>query len=231
MLILRTNLLLFVISFVTQLFVTHAATNRQTPERIFGGQPATDHQFAYQVSLRYAGDNVHFCSGSILSQRWIVSAGHCVFYADAESVVAVVGSQQRNSSIASDVDGRPGAYAIERLVVHAAYGHLSMRNDIALLRTAREMIMSGQVAPVGLDSDGHFLGAGWVVWASGWMSDLVSIDLILSTGLGYVPSPCCYSAFRRPTASRVRDRLAENTRGKDEIRNSSNLVEDRNEIC
>lgn len=174
MLILRAYLLLFAINFVTVL-VTRVAANHQRPVRIFGGQPAADHQFAYHVSLRYVGDNTHFCSGSILSPRWIVSAGHCVFYADAESLVAVVGSQNRNRSIDSDVDGRRRAYAIDRTVVHEAYGHLSMRNDIALLRTAREMIMGGQVAPVGLDSEGHFVGAGSAVRASGWMSELVSI--------------------------------------------------------
>lgn len=45
-------------------------------ERIVGGYEAPEGAFPYQISLR--NNNRHFCGGSILNSRWIVTAAHCV---------------------------------------------------------------------------------------------------------------------------------------------------------
>lgn len=44
--------------------------------RIVGGFPALARQFPHQVSLRNTL-NVHFCGGSIVNSRWILSSAHC----------------------------------------------------------------------------------------------------------------------------------------------------------
>lgn len=47
--------------------------------RIIGGSDAPEHKYPYQVSFRaptYTGF-YHFCSGSILNEHWLMSAGHC----------------------------------------------------------------------------------------------------------------------------------------------------------
>lgn len=48
--------------------------------RIFGGQEATPGQFPFRISLRISRflRTYHFCGGSILSERFIVTAAHCV---------------------------------------------------------------------------------------------------------------------------------------------------------
>lgn len=50
--------------------------------RIVGGQEATPGQFPYIVSLRW-GD-FHFCGGSVLSDKYVVTAAHCleIWYQD-----------------------------------------------------------------------------------------------------------------------------------------------------
>lgn len=48
--------------------------------RIVGGNEAKLYQYPWQVSLQWGWlfGNSHFCGGSILSDRWIITAGHCV---------------------------------------------------------------------------------------------------------------------------------------------------------
>ena len=44
--------------------------------RIVGGRQAQKGQFPYQVTLQVFGE--HFCGGSILNEKWILTAAHCV---------------------------------------------------------------------------------------------------------------------------------------------------------
>lgn len=49
--------------------------------RIVGGQPARAGQFPYQVALylfkSFTSNLASKCGGSLISQRWIVTAAHC----------------------------------------------------------------------------------------------------------------------------------------------------------
>lgn len=55
--------------------VTGRATGRPT-NRIVNGLDASQGQFPYQISLRK--NSMHHCGGSIITNRFILTAAHCV---------------------------------------------------------------------------------------------------------------------------------------------------------
>lgn len=51
--------------------------------RVVGGNDAVRSQFPYQISLRR--DHSHVCGGSIISNRYILTAAHCVVIEGTEA--------------------------------------------------------------------------------------------------------------------------------------------------
>lgn len=140
--------------------------NNQLDPRIVGGEDAKEGQFPYQVSLRLKLNKQHFCGGSILSSRFILTAGHCADgqMGSASQVYAVVGALQRLKG------GIP--IKLEKITQHPGWDRSQLANDVALIRTAEEIVFSDTVQPIALPK--HNIEGNTKVLLSGWGRTSVS---------------------------------------------------------
>ncbi|XP_039441215.1 chymotrypsin-2-like [Culex pipiens pallens] len=125
--------------------------------RIVGGQLAEPGQFPYQVSLRSA-KNAHFCGGSVISDRWVLTAAHCIVGRSPVDTRIVVGTHLLDSG---------GIYhGVARMVVHELYDASTRAFDVSLLQTESTILFSDLVQPIGLGAGFVNLAHGAVL--SGW---------------------------------------------------------------
>lgn len=127
--------------------------------RIVGGQTAAPHQFPYQVSIRHAANNQHFCGGSIIRRNFILTAAHCLVIREAELIVFVAG--------AHFLTELPAVYEVAEIIMHPHYNGSNAYNDIALLRSRNDIVFSATVHPISLGG-GPYIGAGLWARTSGW---------------------------------------------------------------
>lgn len=98
-----------------------AILDSQGSKRIrLGGQPATLGQFPYQVSIRTSG-NHHRCSGAIVSNRWILTSGHCTSGHVAGSLFVIAGTVMLNSG--------GTIFTTSNVVTHPQYTRQLNRNE------------------------------------------------------------------------------------------------------
>ncbi|XP_063699698.1 chymotrypsin-2-like [Culicoides brevitarsis] len=124
--------------------------------RIVGGSNAKAGQFPYQVSLRSSFGS-HFCGGSIYTQRWIVTAAHCIYGSTTNNVRVAVGTIYTNQGT---------IYASSKLIYHGNYNPNTLANDIGLVQTSTSIVLSNVVQPIALGS--NVVGGNVAAVASGW---------------------------------------------------------------
>ncbi|XP_018331027.1 trypsin beta isoform X3 [Agrilus planipennis] len=96
--------------------------------RIINGTVVTNRtEFAYQVSFRVKSLNHHFCAGTIISERAVLTAAHCFETYSANSVVAVVGDLDISATSRETVHMEVAA-----ILSHADYNRTSIENDVAV---------------------------------------------------------------------------------------------------
>lgn len=130
--------------------------------RVIGGEDAEKGQFPHQVSLRSRFSNSHFCGGSIISTRFILTAAHCTQDQNArpKNVYVIVGALHRLSGGIK--------MALDQIVAHQQYSHRTIKNDISLLRTAENIVYSELVQPIALSTEIPPVDGGLAVTLSGW---------------------------------------------------------------
>ncbi|KAM7356938.1 brachyurin-like isoform 2-T2 [Cochliomyia hominivorax] len=139
--------------------------------RITNGELAKPGQFPYQVGLSLVfGNSGAWCGGTLISNRWILTAAHCTDGADG--VTVYFGA----TDIKNDHEkGQQRIYTSNaNIVVHADWNPNTMANDISLIKLPVVIEFNDLIQPATLPKkvDGKYSTyEGDMVWASGWGRD------------------------------------------------------------
>ncbi|XP_056629717.1 venom protease-like isoform X1 [Diorhabda sublineata] len=132
---------------------------------IVGGEPAEPGEFPFMALVGFNATSEPWrCGGTLISNRFIVTAAHCTFTTDAGKPTVV---RLGELDLSSENDGSQYKdYPLRRIIIHPNYSPPSKYNDIALLETRDEVIFTRFIRPacLNLNSDiqnGKAIATGW----------------------------------------------------------------------
>ncbi|XP_047998965.1 trypsin 5G1-like [Leguminivora glycinivorella] len=180
------------------LYKTDNCTNHNL--EIIGGHTVTIEDAPFIVALYYKPEDEDyqaFCGGSIIHERFILTAAHCTYFIDW--------IQQENATkrvlIGSDRLNTGGVFIdVEQEFNHEefSFSNMTIENDIALLKLKEPVPFGCKVAKVKLPDADFELEPGTLVNVTGWGDIGNSTGLeneLRQTIVPIVSNECCKEAF------------------------------------
>ncbi|KAK2181354.1 hypothetical protein NP493_403g09033 [Ridgeia piscesae] len=116
--------------------------------RIVGGNSVrVPGRYPWQASLQYRSGSRHICGASLISNKWLVTAAHCVNGMMAYRMQIVLGMHDRTTRRM----GKPAVYRIAKFIKHYNFinsGKLGFPNDIALIKLSTAARYNQYVKPI-----------------------------------------------------------------------------------
>ncbi|KAL5284332.1 CLIPB9.2 family protein [Megaselia abdita] len=132
--------------------------------KIYGGEDSDLNEFPWMVLLEYKKKNGGLglnCAGSLINQRYVLTAAHCVTGSIESQVGKLISVRLGEHDISSKVDCENGVCAqqairvgVEEVIPHHSYDDRAQdrHNDIALIRMDRDVLYTKSIRPVCLPS-------------------------------------------------------------------------------
>ncbi|XP_062860601.1 ST14 transmembrane serine protease matriptase a [Trichomycterus rosablanca] len=135
--------------------------------RIVGGQDATEGEWPWQVSL-HVKNLAHVCGASIISEKWLVTAAHCVQddaklrLSQPESWEVYLGLHTQKQKDKAE------KRLLKKVIAHPNYNEYTFDYDIALMELDKPVTFTNTIRPVCLPSSTYVFPMGKSVWITGW---------------------------------------------------------------
>ncbi|XP_025835383.1 uncharacterized protein LOC108736795 [Agrilus planipennis] len=136
-------------------------------ELIVGGEKAAPREFPHMALIGFDedGEKVWKCGGSLISERYILTAAHCLTDGHSDAKYIRLGDLNIGKS---NEDAQPQNFDIIKRIQHPNYSLPSVQHDIALLKLDRPATLNKYVRPACL-----------------YTSSEISSDKAIATGWGY----------------------------------------------
>ncbi|XP_008144752.2 serine protease 27 [Eptesicus fuscus] len=158
-------LLLLLLRFGTQMTKALNVCGRpRMLNRMVGGQDALEGEWPWQVSIQRNGS--HFCGGSLITDRWVLTAAHCFSNTSETSFYRVLlGARQLV---------KPGPHAtysrVKRVESNPLYQGMASSADVALVELEAPVTFTNYILPVCMPDPSIIFESGMECWATGWGS-------------------------------------------------------------
>ncbi|KAG7308173.1 hypothetical protein JYU34_006836 [Plutella xylostella] len=115
--------------------------DKRAETRVVGGRPSQPAAWPWMIAL-YRNGMFH-CGGVVISQKWVVSAAHCVHKFWEHYYEIQVGMLRRFSFSPQESNHR-----VTHVIVNQHYDRVDMKNDLSLLRVTPSIQFSRWVRPI-----------------------------------------------------------------------------------
>ncbi|XP_022905883.2 chymotrypsin-2-like [Onthophagus taurus] len=151
----------FYLLFLFLILTESKKIRRRKKVRIIEGEVANQKDYPFVVSIIY--NNRHICGGSLISERYVLTAAHCTYSGseprNIENILISVGSSKWETGT---------KYEISKSYAHEDYDKATTTNDIGLFKTEEDVEFTQNVQPIKLylndlpkESDLECMVIGW----------------------------------------------------------------------
>ncbi|KAJ8275654.1 hypothetical protein COCON_G00074060 [Conger conger] len=135
--------------------------------RIVGGTDTREGEWPWQVSL-HVEPKGHVCGASVISNRWLVTAAHCVQDRDIRYSSPDVWDVYLGLHIQQVIGTGTVKRKLKQIIPHPKYNKETFDNDIALMELESAVPLNNNIWPICLPTASYKFPIGSSVWITGW---------------------------------------------------------------
>uniref|UniRef100_A0A6P7F9A3 Spaetzle-processing enzyme-like isoform X3 n=1 Tax=Diabrotica virgifera virgifera TaxID=50390 RepID=A0A6P7F9A3_DIAVI len=148
--------------------------------KIVGGSPAELGEYPWMALLQYRGRNriVNGCGGTLISPRYVLTAGHCVdngtlIPRELRLLRIILGEHNTRTNLDCLTSNRicadpPRVYTPTKFILHEEFSNRTAVNDIALIELDRVVVFTDFIKPICLPSKDFLYQINDLVTVVGW---------------------------------------------------------------